>query len=99
LQTESSPLNEIPNPPPPPPPTSITKDFRLTPSPPPPPPPPLPMMTTGMQPFRSEAQETSKGSSLEGKPVKKVPKTYERIPITEEILKSVVLKPIGNKPL
>ncbi|CAH1711580.1 unnamed protein product [Aphis gossypii] len=84
--TSSSASLNLPPPPtsPPPPPTP----------PPPPPPPSLPLTTkTGIETSRKVVHETTANTS---KAAMKTEKGYFRIPITEEILKSVVLKPPGQ---
>ncbi|XP_060856548.1 LOW QUALITY PROTEIN: arp2/3 complex-activating protein rickA-like [Metopolophium dirhodum] len=76
----------IPRPPPPPP--SLTSDFG------PPPPPPLPPTTHTPALQIGELWQKEEGSSKVAGPDKKATTKYCRIPITEEILKSVVLKPL-----
>ncbi|XP_025201077.1 cytokinesis protein sepA-like [Melanaphis sacchari] len=70
--------------PPPPPPTPISAVFG------PPPPPPPPPVKSSLPLTCTENKETT------AKPDKTTP-IYYRIPITEEILKSVVLKPPGQR--
>jgi len=87
------PLPTQPPPPPPPPSTSSRTPPPPPPStssPPPPPPPPPLMKNTNTPTSKTEVQDTSKAAV-------KTEKIYFRIPITEEVLRSVVLKPPGQQ--
>ncbi|KAL4096811.1 hypothetical protein QTP88_021694 [Uroleucon formosanum] len=84
------PVHPVPGSPPPPP--TVTSGFGL----PPPPSPPLMIMKTGTSELRSEFGKKTCASELAG-PEKNATKTYGRIPITVEILKSVVLKPVVRR--
>ncbi|XP_050054409.1 formin-B-like isoform X1 [Aphis gossypii] len=87
------PSNSSPPPPPPPPSTSSPTPPPPPPStssPPPPPPPPPLMKKTNIPTSNREVQDTSKAAV-------KTEKIYCRIPITEEVLRSVVLKPPGQR--
>jgi len=85
------PIYSVPSPPPPPP--SLTSAAVGSPPPPPPPPPPM-SMTTGTPALRTQLEEKTGSSSANAAGNgKKTPKTYSRIPITEELLRSIVLKP------
>ncbi|KAL4096815.1 hypothetical protein QTP88_021698 [Uroleucon formosanum] len=86
------PVHPVPMSPPPPP--TVTSGFGLPP--PPPPSPPLMIMKTGTSELRSEFGKKTCASELAG-PEKNATKTYGRIPITVEILKSVVLKPVVRR--
>jgi len=81
------PVHSVPRPPPPPP--SVTSDYG-----PPPPPPPPPTMMTDTPALQIGELWQKEGSSKVAGPDKKATTKYCRIPITEEILKSVVLKPL-----
>jgi len=62
--------------------------------PPPPPPPPMLKIIPSSSDARSAPQKTQSSS-----PASNAEKTYYRIPITTDILKSVVLKPPGERKL
>lgn len=79
---------------PPPPPASVPSGFG--PSPPPPPPPPPMMQTTGTPALLGGLKEKTGSAKMDGGD-KKAEKTYYRIQITEDLLKSVVLKPPGQR--
>ncbi|XP_029341573.1 WASH complex subunit 1-like isoform X1 [Acyrthosiphon pisum] len=83
----SPPEHSVPRPPPPPP--SVYSGFG-----PPPPPPPPPTTTIDTPALRIGELWEKEGSSKVAGPDKNATKTFCRIPITEEILKSVVLKPL-----
>jgi len=79
---------------PPPPSAVISTDFGT-----PPPPPPMLQMTTGTAAFRGNYVKTPCASEVSGAggAEEKAVKTYSRILITEEILRSVVLKPVERR--
>lgn len=86
------PVHSVPMPPPPPPPPPPPTPPSITTG----PPPPSAMMTTGTMAFQNELGNKKIAPKVAG-PEKNSPKTYSRIPITEEILRSVVLKPVVRR--